>query len=120
MHKANSTPDLSAHQDVDEGVVGRAGLGEEGRDDGHGGGDGALPSERLHHGHGGVGRPAHQEAGDHQQEHGRHLLLVAQDLHDLRRLEVLDGTQLKQRNQKDSKKGEARCCCVGRIPTIYP
>ena len=85
---------LSAHGDVDERVIGRAGLGEEGGDDGDGRGDHALPAKGLHHGHHGVGCPAHQETGDHQEEHDGHLFLVAQDLNNLHCLKVLDGVEL--------------------------
>ncbi len=89
------TTNLSAHEHVDEGVVGCAGLGKERGDDGHSGRDHALPAEGLHHGHNSVGRPTHQEAGDHQEKHNGDLLLVPQDLDDLNRLEVLDGAQLQ-------------------------
>lgn len=92
---------LSAHEHVDEGVVRRAGLGEERGDDGDCGGDDARPAEGLHHGHDRVGSPAHQEAGNHQEEHGRHLLLVAQHLDDLKRLEVFDGAQLQDAGENN-------------------
>lgn len=87
-------PNLSAHKHVDERVVRAAGLGEERGDDCQRRRDHVGPAEGLHHGHDGVGRPTHQEAGDHQQEHGRYLLLVTQHLDDLNRLEVFDGAQL--------------------------
>lgn len=95
-----STTNLSAHEHIDEGVVGCAGLGKEGGDDGHGWRDHALPAKGLHHGHNSIGRPAQQEAGDHQEKHDSNLLLVPQDLDDLNRLEVLDGAQLKERERR--------------------
>lgn len=86
---------LPAHKGVYDGVVGRAGLGEEGGDDGDGGGDHALLAKRLQHGHHGVRRPAHQVAENHQQEHRRHFFLIAQDLNDLHCLQVFNGPQLE-------------------------
>lgn len=81
---------LSTHEDVDEGVVGCAGLGEEGGNDSHRWRHHAIPPESHHHGHNSVWRPAQQEAGDHQEKHHGHFLLIAQDLDDLNGLEVLD------------------------------
>lgn len=93
---------LSAHEDVDKGVVGSTGLGKEWRDNGHCWGDHALPAKGLHHGHDGVRRPTQQEAGYHEEKHHSHLLLIAQDLDDLNCLEVLDGAQLQERRERDS------------------
>lgn len=92
---------LSAHEHVDEGVVGCAGLGKEGGDDGHRGRDHALPAKGLHHGHYSVGRPTQQEAGDHQEKHNGDLLLIPQDLDDLNRLKVLDGAQLQETGEEN-------------------
>lgn len=92
---------LSAHEDVDEGVVGGAGLGKEWGDDGHCRGDHVLPAKGLHHGHNGVGRPTQQEAGDHQEKHHGYLLLVTQDLDDLNCLQVLDGAELQETRDGD-------------------
>lgn len=100
---------LSAHEDVDDGVVGGARLGEKGRDNGEGGRDHALPAEGLHHGHHCIRRPAHQEAGDHEQEHDGHFLLVAQDLNDLHGLEVLDGAELYKQQHRPFKPLNTHC-----------
>lgn len=100
LKRAQDVTNLSAHEHVDEGVISCAGLGKERWDDSHGGRDHALFPEGLHHGHDGVGCPAHQEAGYHQEKHDRHLLLVAQDLDDLNRLEVLDGAQLQETGER--------------------
>lgn len=85
---------LSAHENVDERVVGSTGLGKERRDNSHRWGDHALPAEGLHHGHDGIRCPTQQEAGDHKEKHHSHFFLIAQDLDDLNCLEVLDGSQL--------------------------
>lgn len=108
------TTNLSAHEHVDEGVVGGAGLGKERGDDGHCGRDHALPAEGLHHGHNSVGRPTQQEAGDHQEKHDGYLLLIPQDLDDLNRLEVLDGAQLQEtRRGRFYHDGYTGCCWFG-------
>lgn len=60
-----TSADLSAHEGVDDGVVGSAGFGEERGNDGKSGGDETLPAKSLQHGDHSVGRPAHQETGNH-------------------------------------------------------
>lgn len=92
---------LSAHEDIDKGVVGRTGLGKERWDYSHCWGNHALPAEGLHHGHDGVRCPTQQEAGDHKEKHHSHLLLIAQDLDDLNCLEVLDTSQLQNMGEED-------------------
>lgn len=91
---------LYAHEYIDEGVVGCAGLGKEGGDDGHSGRDHALSAKSHHHRHNSVGCPAHQETGDHEEKHCGDLLLVPQDLYDLNSLKILDGAQLTKREQR--------------------
>lgn len=95
-----SETNLSAHEHVDEGVVGCAGLGEEGWNDGHRRRHHALPAKGHHHRHHGVRRPAQQEAGDHQEKHNGDLLLIPQDLDDLNGLEVLDGADLQKKQRR--------------------
>lgn len=105
---------LSVHEHVDEGVVGCAGLGKERGDDGHCGRHHALPAKGLDHGHGSVGCPTHQEAGNHQEKHGSDLLLVAQDPDDLNRLEVLDGAQLQETGESEDAIGKE----ISLLPTL--
>lgn len=92
--KNNLITNLSAHKDVNEGVVRRARLGKEWWDDGQSGRDHALPAEGLHHGDDSVGCPTNQEAGYHQEKHHGDFLLITQNLDDLNRLEVLERAQL--------------------------
>lgn len=96
----NATTNLSAHEHVDEGIVGCAGLGKEGGDDGQSGRDHTLPAKGFQHRHYSIGRPAHQEAGDHEEKHDSDLLLIPQDLDDLNCLEILDGSKLKKKERE--------------------
>lgn len=95
-----SETNLSAHEHVNEGVVGCAGFGEERWNDGHRWRHHALPAKRHHHRHHSVRRPAQQEAGDHQEKHDGDLLLIPQDFDDLNGLEVLDGAYLEKTQQR--------------------
>lgn len=94
------TTHLPAHEDVDEGVVGCARFGKEGRNNGRRRRDHALSAEGLQHRHDSVRRPTDQEAGDHQEEHHGHFLFVTKNLNDLNRLQVLDGAQLRTHRKR--------------------
>lgn len=88
-------PHLSAHGDVDQKVVHRAGLGQKGGNDGERRCDDLLFAEGLQHGHDCIGCPADKEAGYHQQKHGRHLFLITKDFNYLSCLKVLDRLKLQ-------------------------
>lgn len=75
-HRQNGGAHLFVHEDVDDRVYDRAGLGQDGRDDAGLGRDQARRTEGGQQGHHAVRQPAQQVADDHDHHHEQHPLLA--------------------------------------------
>ena len=94
---------LSVGDDVNARVVEGGGLGEERRDDRHGGRDGPGVTERRPETHQGVRRPGHQEHDDH---HDGHLIQTQQQLSYDTVWTIFKGDKGQKKNTKRTENGQ--------------